>query len=108
MMDTKNAGALVPGTILKEVFMSDVRTVRILRSFWDGHKSLLKGEVHTLSVGLALQAKEARKAEIVPEGTTPEPSAPAAEPKVAAQSIRLSGQSSRWTGKEKEKEKEKP
>jgi len=61
-----NAGALVPGVKIKEESV-ETKMVKVLRGFFDGKNSLKPGEIVALPIGLAMQAKDARKVEFMPE-----------------------------------------
>ena len=65
-----NAGALVPGVKAKEESM-EMKTVKVLRGFFDGKNSLKPGDIVSLPIGLAAQAKDARKVEFLPEEPKP-------------------------------------
>jgi len=65
-----NAGALVPGVKIKEESV-ETKMVKVLRGFFDGKNSLKPGEIVALPIGLAMQAKDARKVEFMPEESKP-------------------------------------
>ena len=67
-----NAGALVPGVILKQEGNVATIKVKVLRGFYDGKNILKPGDIVNLPIGLAHQAKDSHKVEFLPDEKPPE------------------------------------
>jgi hypothetical protein len=79
VLTNENAGALVPGVILKEENV-ETKRVKVLRGFFDGKNRLKPGDIVTLSASLAHQAKDAGKVEFLPEEPKASPAKPPSIP----------------------------
>jgi hypothetical protein len=85
----ENAGALVPGVILKEGKV-ETQKVKVLRGFYDGKTVLKPGDILNLPELLARQAKDGGKVEFLLNDPPPVKVEP---PKVEKKAVALVGDS---------------
>jgi hypothetical protein len=81
----ENAGALVPGVKIKEENV-DMQKVKVLRTFIGLPEDAKVGSILTISKPLAIQAKDSKKVEFLPEDPVASPVKPPPIPVVESKS----------------------